>query len=282
MGSRRLTDWVTRIGAIALVLYLGWLAWGQFGPRKLEISPLRRQIVDEVLPAIIEDLRAARGDVRDVVLLHFKNDPSDYITDQLRSAIESAGILTLRDRSLGEKVRQSLSLRQTEFGDLAPALAIGREAGAEAIIVGAVGEFESAGSTARLSLNVQLVESRSGALLMEKAYEREQLGGLLSAAALGRVIDSVPFVQRLLAWLLAVLLLPVFTVGFIRAMVRKESNSTNAFVLGVYTGADALLALLAFGGLPGSWLAGVLVLVGIVGAAAFNMAVMTFALRLET
>ncbi len=43
------------------------------------------------------------------------------------------------------------------------------------------------------------------------------------------------------------LLLPVFTIAFIRTMVRKDSNKTNAFVLGIYTVADALLAWLLIG-----------------------------------
>jgi len=282
VGSRRLTDWATRIGALALVLYLGWLAWGQFGPRKPEISPLRRQVADEVLPTIVEDLRTARGDARDVVLLHFKNDPSDYLTDQLRSAIETSGVLNLRDRGLGEKVRRSLRLRHTEFGELAPALAIAKEAGADAVILGSVNLFESAGSTATLSLRVQLADSRSGELLMDKAYERDRSAGLLSAASLMEVVGSVPFVQRFLAWLLAVLLLPVFTIGFVRTMVRKESNRANALVLGIYTAADIAVALLVLGGLPASWLDGFLILLSGVVAAIYNVAIMSFALRLET
>ena len=78
------------------------------------------------------------------------------------------------------------------------------------------------------------------------------------------------------------LLLPVFSIGFIRSMVSKNSNSTNAFVLGVYTLADGLLAWLMVGASVTSMWTGLILLAAIAIALAYNVRIMTFALKLET
>ena len=77
------------------------------------------------------------------------------------------------------------------------------------------------------------------------------------------------------------LLLPVFTIAFIRTMVRKDSNKTNAFVLGIYTVADALLAWLLIGAAIGSLWAVLLLIIGVAAAFLYNTKIMTFAVRLE-
>jgi hypothetical protein len=88
--------------------------------------------------------------------------------------------------------------------------------------------------------------------------------------------------QRLLGWLLAVLLLPVFTINFMRAMFHRNSNRSNAFVLAVYTLADALLAWLLVGGALSSWWTVAIFILAVAAAFAYNIRIMTFVLTLET
>ena len=89
--------------------------------------------------------------------------------------------------------------------------------------------------------------------------------------------------HRLLTWLVLVLLLPVFTVGFIRAMLRKESNAATAFILTVYALADALLFFLLVGIHSVSLWSLLILAVGLAAAFIHNMYVALFvALRLET
>jgi hypothetical protein len=84
-----------------------------------------------------------------------------------------------------------------------------------------------------------------------------------------------------LAWAVLVLLLPVFSITFIRTMVRKSSNRINAFVLAIYTAVDAILAWLMVGASLVGGGAIVAFVGGVAVAAAYNVFVMTFALRLE-
>jgi len=79
-----------------------------------------------------------------------------------------------------------------------------------------------------------------------------------------------------------VLLLPVLTISFIRTMVAKRSNQVNAFMLGIYTLVDALLAFLMVGASFTSAWPVVGFIVASLAALAYNYALMGFALKLES
>jgi beta-lactamase regulating signal transducer with metallopeptidase domain len=53
---------------------------------------------------------------------------------------------------------------------------------------------------------------------------------------------------RVLGFLVVMLLLPVCTFMFVRAMVAKRSNRVNAFMLGIYTVVDMVFAFFMVGG----------------------------------
>lgn len=277
----RLGTLLSRLGTLAFAFYLAWLGWDALGPRKPEVGAARREVADRLIPTILEDLRQSRGDIRSVALLHFENDPSDYITDRLRQEIEQSGILDLHDRTVAEKARNLLGLRHRGYGDTEAAVARGRDLGVAGVIFGTVDAFESSKEGTRLDLDVRFAAVSDGRLLLDRHYDRAPTGSLINLAAGDEPLGRLGFVPRLLGWALAVLLLPVFTIGFIRAMVRKESNRSNALTLGIYTAAAILLAYLLLPPNFASWLS-VLCFVALAAAAfAYNVSIMTFALRLE-
>jgi hypothetical protein len=79
-----------------------------------------------------------------------------------------------------------------------------------------------------------------------------------------------------------VLLLPVLTINFLRAICRRQSNRANALALAGYTLVDALLAWLLVGaGLSSGWTVAVFI-IAVAAAFAYNVRMMTFAVKLET
>jgi hypothetical protein len=236
----------------------------------------------------IDDLRSARGDVQTTALLHLGNDPSDYVTKHLRSAIEGSGILNLHDQTFAEKLRNGMILPQPTFGELASALARGKELGVQTVIFGKINSFESSQNGARIDFDLSMASVETGRVLLSRNFTRQLLSGAPissggpATALVQEQVQSMHPAQRFLGWVLIVLLLPVFTITFLRAMVRKESNRFNAFTLMVYTAADALLAFLLLGAALTGWFS-VLVFIAAVGAAlAYNFYIMNFALKLET
>ena len=273
---------LTGLGTAALVFYLAWQGWSHFGPRKPELGPVRRQLVDEVMPQVVGDLRLARKDLRSAVLFHLMNDPTDYVSDRLRAQIEETGVLDLRDRSLSEKVKKALKLRLTSVGDLDAAVQASQSLGAEGLLFGQVNVLESYPGGAKLDLQIVLGKIEGREILFDRRYTKELTSTALNPAAGQDEVRKIGSVQRFMGWVLMVLLLPVFSIGFIRAMVRKESNRANAATLAIYTAVDAVLAFLMVGASLTSWLSALVFLVLVGVALGYNVFIMTFALRLET
>ncbi len=267
---------ISRLGTIALVGYIAWLGWANLGPRKPEIGPVRQELADKIIPNIVEDIRISRGNIRQAVLLHFRNDPTDYFTNRLRRTIEQRGVLDLRDTTVLYKARNLLRLRHTSYSTTAAAVAEGRKLDTQGVLYGAIHAFESYPGGSKIDVEIHLADVATGRPVFTRRYRLEQ-----PAAAAKTTAQPFPWFRSLLGWLIAVLLLPVFTIAFIRTMVSKGSNMSNAFILCIYTLADASLAWLLVGAALDSWLPVLVFIAAMIMAFLYNVRIMTVALRLE-
>ncbi len=272
---------LSRVGVIALIGYITWIGWQNLGPRKPEIGPIRQELADKTIPEIVADIRTSKGDLRDATLLHFKNDSTDYFTEKLRDVIEQTGVLELHDTTVMYKARHLLNLRHPAYATAGNAVANGRARGSQSVLYGVIHAFESFPGGSKIDVEVHLTDVATEQSVFTKRYGIEAPPTSAATAAVQEAAQSFPWFQRLFGWLIAVLLLPVFTIAFIRTMVRKGSNGTNAFVLGVYTLTDTLLAWLLVGAALNSWFPVMVFIVAVVAAFLYNVRIMTFALRLE-
>ena len=273
---------LTQLASVVALGYLAWLGWQHLGPCRPEVGPVRQQVVREAVPIIAADLRDGRQQIRSVILLHLENDASDFVTDQLRSTVEQTGILNLRDRTFLQKARSLLQLRHLSVGALPVALEAVEDKNVQGVLFGTVHAFESGPKGAVLDLELTLADTQSGQPVWTKRFTRETSTGLFSAANLREEAGKMPRFQRFLAWAVIVLLLPVFSIQFIRAMVKKESNRVNTVVLSIYTVVDAILAWLMIGASFSGWLPTLVFLAAIGVALLYNLYIMTFAVKLET
>jgi len=273
---------VSRLGAATMLVGLGWLGWQNLGPQKPQVGEVRRRLADSLMPQIVEDIRLGRGDLRNVALLHLENDPSDYLTESLRAALERSGVLNLRDRTFAEKLRALLNIREHGHGQASEAIARGRKLGADGVIFGRVHTFELQAGEPVLDLEVALANVPSGRVVFSRRYQpRATFAGTLGQVV-GRSLGRVEWFKRALAWAVIVLLLPIFTIGFIRAMVRAGSNRRNAFTLAIYTIVDAFVAFLLVGGSLHSWFATLVFATAVVLAFFYNVRIVAFAVKLES
>ncbi len=273
---------MTPIGAIALAGYVGWQTWGHLGPRKPEAGPQRRALAEKVIPGLVEGIRNERETVRTAILLHLENDPTDFVTDQLRTQIETTGALDLHNRSVTEKTRNLLNLRHPTKAVLEEAVAAGKRRKVDGVVYGTVHAFESHPKGARIDVEVRLVDIRSGKEIFKDRVAKDT-ASVVSGAK--EMVDSttvgMAWWKRVIGWAIVVALLPVFTMGGIRTMVRKKSNHANAGVLAIYTLVDAGLAYLMVGIPFAGWVPMLVFLVAVLLALVYNIYIMSFAVRLE-
>ncbi len=278
------TKWVfgllSKFGTFVMIAAIAWLGWQHLGPRKPDVGEVRKDLAHQAVSDMVEDLRQNRGELHDVVLLHFGNDPSDYFTDTLREQIELRGTLDLRDRRFIEKLRDKLNLRHPPAESASDAAERARKMNADGALFGTVRNFESYPGGVDIDVSYHLIAA-DGSMVYEGSYASDEIGIASGRVPGERGTEAVAWVQRGLFWVMLVLLLPVFSISFIRSMVRRRSNSRNAFVLGIYTVTDAILAWFMIGtALTGPWSALIFVL-AVILAMLYNIRIMSFAVQLE-
>ena len=262
--------------------YLLSLAWREFGPRKPEPNGVRKQLATEWVRNAIQDIRTNHVGFTKAALFHFANDPTDFITDSLRGALDDSGYLHLKGPQLNEKAERLLNLEVSSPPSLEEAFNLARRTGVELIVFGRVLAYEGTQEGAKLIVEMKLGDPSTREVAFERTYVNVWQPSPLEPAVLRDGASGWRGPQRLLAWCLGILLLPIFTIQFLRTVVRRESNSANLSALTLYTAIDTVLAFLLLN-ITTLTLGGALILFTLIGAAGFyNLLIMSFALRLES
>ena len=82
-----LTAWFAVFILIAATL------WNIYGPEKAVPDEKRQDAGLKVVDQMADQIRKQRGDTNQVILLHFANDPTDFVTDSIRSKMNSSGMI---------------------------------------------------------------------------------------------------------------------------------------------------------------------------------------------
>ncbi len=278
-----------RGGVFVFVFALLGLGWCLLGPSKPTVDANRRAIADAAIVKTLDAVHNQRAAIRQVAVLHFINDPTDHLTKSLRNRLNASGLLTVEDVPFIERLNNLLSLRNDGVYSLDEALDYGKKNRLDGVLIGKIDIFESYRNGARLIGQIDMVDVKAGRVVFSVALN-EDLSSSLSARMKGALATSsdetgemsfTPWYWRVFTFILIVLLLPIFTIVFIRTMVAKKSNGANAFVLAVYTAIDLVFAWMMVGGSFASSIQIWLFVAAGIGAFLYNVRIMTFALRLE-
>lgn len=115
----------------------------------------------------------------------------------------------------------------------------------------------------------------------EQAASVETTASAASVAPAPAAAESGAVVNVALVCILAILMLPVVTISFIRTMVSKRSNGVNAFTLGIYTAIDFILSYFVVGPKFDSTMKAVAFIGMGIFSLMYNFMVMNYALKLE-
>jgi len=277
--------------SLIFVFYIGYLVWLSLGPQKPDPDPACKKMADLAIGRIVEQIRNERGEIRSTVMIHFANDPSDYFSDTLREKLNSSGILQLEDRSFSEKLKSKLNFRNT--GATSAEAAMSRATGydVQGVLWGSIQAFETSDVGTIVKGSWQLLDHSNGKVIASGDFEEGTVKGattqLLNSLSgkngvLQVTAEKIPWHIRFLGFVLFVLLLPVFTISFIRTMVAKRSNKINAFMLSIYTVIDVILAFFMIGCSFASIWSVVFFLLGSLLAFGYNYLLMCYALKLES
>lgn len=239
---------LVRIASVTLIFNTLWAGWTQFGPTKPVPNSVRLDMTVKAVEVIRNDLRDHRGDFHTLAFLPFKGDPTDTIANALRNSINQSGAFDLCGKGLFDKIRDRLGLREYASNDLNDALLLGKKKKTDLVLYGTVLQYEIVNRKGVLVVEYKLVETNSGSVLYHGKYDNtvsdDSIANVVTdtvQTVLGQT-PSKPGLNRLLGWILIVMLLPVFSFTFLMNITTKRSNSANAMALGIYTFIDCLLA----------------------------------------
>ena len=273
--------WLVGLGIALLLVPSGWRLYNTVAPHKQEVGFLREQVADDACKLAANAIHNINTDVRRITILPFANDPSGYVTKSLRAELEKRGKFELLDKSLFEKLSRELGLRQEGYKTLKDAVRAGNRIGVEGIIFGEVNLFEQDEKKAKIDLDIRFVDLVKDRVLYSSKFLQEFKGSVLSTRYVSAKLRDVSVAERLVVWVLAVVLIPLITISFGRAMVRKKSNRANAVALGIYSLINILFIILLFSTGLTRWWTVLLLLGAILLAFAYNVAYFTFLTRLE-
>ena len=251
-------------------------AWYWLTPDPLPLAVSRKEAADTAVKTMLADIRANRGAAKSAVLLHFDNDPTDYVSNALRKEILSTGILDLKEIPLADRIRAKLHLRIPTYATLEEATNATAQAETDLVIWGQLTSFEttdgdSAVINGKQEAAAETVPETQAVAVVEQTAE--------PAASAHEA--TVPLYARILAFVFIALLLPMITFPFFRSTTAKRSNQANAVVLALYAAIGGILAFLMIGGAFSTPALTALFFIAFIANVIYDLAMLSFATRLE-
>ena len=272
-------------------------AWYWLTPSAIPLATSRKEVADAAVKRMMEDIRANRGAAKTAILLHFDNDPTNYVSDSLRNQILSTGILDLEEVPLIDRIRAKLHLRIPTHATLEEATNATTQAGTDLVIWGQLTAFETTNDDSAV-INGQFhlidaqtmqtsftgnISSTQDAVVSEPPQDTQvtPVAEQTAAPSVSAYETTVPLYARILAFLFIALLLPMITFPFFRSTAARRSNQANAVVLVLYAAIGGILAFLMIGGSFATPTLTALFFIAFIANVIYDLAMLSYATRLE-
>lgn len=235
-----------RVIVPAILVATPLVLWWWLGPEKPSCGATRSQAARTAVAQIVDRIHDERGDVRRATVLHFTNDPTDYITETLRARLMDSGTLDLDGTPSGEKIRSLLNLRNEGSYDVDKAIKYARERKLDAVIIGAVDLFETVKGEPVIKGNVKFIKITSGDIIeIPLTDKKDAKPGVVAAEP--TIAEVTPLWQRLLYMTLLIVAIPILVFPFLKLVMRKDSNLATAGVLISLLAIDGLIISIMLG-----------------------------------
>ena len=272
-------------------------AWYWLTPEPLPLASTRKEAADTAVKTMLEDIRANRGAAKSAVLLHFDNDPTNYVSNAIRKEILSTGILDLEEIPLADRIRAKLHLRIPTYATLEEATNATAQAETDLVIWGQLTTFETTnGDSAVINGQYYLIDAQTMQPLFtgtisttKQETATETAPDAQTVAVVEQTTEptvsaneaAIPLYARILAFVFIALLLPMITFPFFRSTAARRSNQANAVVLTLYAAIGGILAFLMIGGSFTTPAMTALFFIALIANAIYDLAMLSFATRLE-
>lgn len=232
-----------RLALAALLILLAWHAWVFFRPRPAPLGTAELGAARNAARAAAQTIRetAPAGAMR-IGVAHLANDPTDAVTELLKTELRRLPGTTVEDHSPIQRFLGDVSRAIREATSLDELLHAARRVDLDVVVGGRVLQTEALDpGQGKALLQVLAYDCRTGGWLT-----RDTFAGTWQPGLGERVSDRVlgmGRIARLLFWVGVVVALPWATFWGTRWALERRSNLASFLVILAYTGAGLLLAV---------------------------------------
>lgn len=264
------------VPAVLALCILG--LWWWLGPEKPACDSVRREAARAAVEHAAARIRAGQGDVRRAAVLHLANDSTDFVTLTLRRRLMEGGWLDLDGTPPMEKIRSLFNFRNPGVYDVEKAKAYGKRHGLDAVIIGVLDQFETAGNSAVIKGQLKFVRMADGDVAEIPLSVRGNAGA--EAAAKPDLATSgdagLSLTTRVCLLVLCVVAFPIFAFPFLKMAMRRDSNIAAASALIALVVVDGVI-IRAFLGAGDSFFSLAVFLVALAASFGYDMFMLSYA-----
>lgn len=262
-----LSKWALLIG-LAIV---GYEVWTVVRPEPWEPDELQAEAADNVCRTAAEAMPEGLSGLHKLAVVRLGGRDADgYVTGKLAESIQGRGRYdVLRETFMGN-VKKKLGIEEKPVTTVEKAVEVGKALDVSGVVFGEVSEFERDETSAKIRLDMKVVNVHEGKIAYAGSFAREEPPPGDASQQLGNTISASPAVKRVLVWLAFAALLPLLLVPIIKHFLEKESNGVNLALLVALTLADLAMAYVLCGMAVTGWIPGGLLVVAVAASGVYN------------
>jgi hypothetical protein len=238
----------------AILVATPLMLWWWLGPEKPTCDSTRKLAAKSAIAQAAGRIRAERGEIRRAAVLHLANDPTDFVTLELRDQLKEGGMLDLDGTPSMEKIRNLLNMRNAGTFDVEKAVAYGKDNGLDAVVVRNLDEFETVNGKAVLKGQLKFIRVAKGDVVDIPLSDTASGGGITEEVKktmendlAGKETASVSLTTRVFLMALCIAILPVLAFPILKRVMGRNSNAATAIALVVLLALDGLIISAALG-----------------------------------
>lgn len=264
-----------RIIVPAIIVATPFVLWWWLGPEKPSCDAVRSQAARIAVAQVVDRIHDERGPIQRAAVLHFTNDPTDFITETLREQLMSKGTLDLDGTPPSEKIRDLFNLRNPGVFNVNEAVRYGKRHKLDAVIIGEVILFETVKGEAVLKGNVKFVKIANDEIVDISLTDKKVVKPDGTTTKVNPP-DVLPLWQRILYMSLFVIAVPILLFPFLKFIMRKDSNLATAGVLVSLLAIDGVIISVMLG-TSGTFCELAVFLIALVAAFGYDLFMLSYA-----
>jgi len=274
-----IVKFIGKVLIVCLILFAGYLTYKYFtaeGPPKA-FDHYREYVIEKATEALADAIAGTEEKPRKLLIKRLSGDATGRITYVLKQKLQSTGRAKVLEPEFTEDAEKSI--REWFFSEVRglvkpeEAKSLAERSSADYILVAEVTNFSDSTEETLLNIQFELDDINS-----------EEIRNGSALGKLDKTIFSLSYLRlwmwsnsiwiRVLIWFLTTIFAPLVSYKIAWAVLAKQRNDYNTFLIAGYTFIDTLLAWILIGFTTSGFMASSLFIMALIGSGVWNFLIL--------